>query len=1219
MLAFSTSRAICKLIQANQSIRGKSKSKESLSFAILLFIRLFEREIMQKTARMEFHISRKARDFYQFDESLFSLSGNIIFANFHAARVFAQKMNQKRNLLAFPEQALRAGQINAMGLIDEILHFVIEQYRQQGKQTIMEGALSWLYEKLGKETVDKTLQQFTAEFPPLAVYRRETGLEEYLDGFSTRADGSPASNRQIVLEELLMLWITNANPAFAPFLELFDDTSLEKTSAYPQIITSLKNFFDTQPTFGPENQNLIDMLRSPAVAVPHSLSGQLEYIRERWGYLLGKYIYRLLSSLDLIKEEEKALFFGPGPSRVYDFTGLELEPERFSPDRDWMPSLVLIAKNSYVWLDQLSKKYKRSITRLDQIPEEELDNLAHWGFSGLWLIGLWERSAASRRIKQLRGNPDAVASAYSLFEYGIAQDLGGDQAYQALRDRAWKRGIRLASDMVPNHMGIDSKWVIEHPDWFISLDYSPFPSYTFNGTNLSWDQRVGLFLEDHYYDNTDAAVVFKRVDYWSGSEKYIYHGNDGTSMPWNDTAQLNYLIPEVREAVIQTILHVARKFPVIRFDAAMTLAKKHYQRLWFPEPGSGGDIPSRAEHGLTKEQFEAAFPQEFWREVVDRVAQEVPDTLLLAEAFWLMEGYFVRTLGMHRVYNSAFMNMLRDEKNQEYRLVIKNTLEFDPEILKRYVNFMNNPDERTAVDQFGKGDKYFGICTLMATMPGLPMFGHGQIEGYTEKYGMEFRRAYWDESPDPYLVDRHEREIFPLLRRRYLFAEVKDFLLYDFYNSDGYVNEDVYAYSNQAGDQHSLVVFHNKYASARGWIRISAATPVKVGEERVLVQTSLGEGLGLHNEEGYYAIFRDQVSGLEYIRSSRELHEQGLYAELDAYKYHVFMDFREVQDNEWHQYSQLATFLSGRGVPNIEEALKEIFLRPIHHPFRELVNSGQFEWLIHNRIEGETTETAQLEKVLDEVDIKARNLFQEIIQFVQGEGEASTISREIRQETAALLQLTELSSRFPLPRSRKYKSAQQYLLEGPKGSLYGSNPLQTGDPALWGTLLGWLFTHKLGEAMGGGDSVGQSRSWLDEWLLGKILATTLQDIGLSEEAAWQVVGVNKLLIDHQRWYRELPTKKQGAYPVLQLWLEDLEVQRYLQINRHQGILWFNKETFEEFVWWMFAISAIQISADSERASVASNILNCYEVVQNLLKAEAGSEYQVEKLLAAAGG
>ena len=456
-----------------------------------------------------------------------------------------------------------------------------------------------------------------------------------------------------------------------------------------------------------------------------------------------------MSSLDLIREEERPVFGvgGAGPARVLEFKGpeYEFEAERFSQDLDWMPNLVLMAKNAYVWLDQLSRKYQRALTRLDQVPDMELDSLRRWGITGLWLIGLWERSPASQKIKQMRGNPEAVASAYSLFSYDIAADLGGEEAYQGLRERAWRRGIRLASDMVPNHMGIDSHWVIEHPDWFVQLNYSPFPTYSFNGANLSWDGRVGLYLEDHYYNNSDAAVVFKRVDFWTGDTRYIYHGNDGTSMPWNDTAQLNYLIPEVREAVIQTILHVARKFPVIRFDAAMTLAKRHYQRLWFPEPGSGGDIPSRAEHGLTKEQFDAAFPEEFWRMVVDRVAQEAPDTLLLAEAFWLMEGYFVRTLGMHRVYNSAFMNMLRDEKNQEYRLVIKNTLEFDPEILKRYVNFMNNPDERTAVDQFGKGDKYFGVCTLLATLPGLPMFGHGQIEGFAEKYGMEFRYPKWHE------------------------------------------------------------------------------------------------------------------------------------------------------------------------------------------------------------------------------------------------------------------------------------------------------------------------------------------------------------------------------------------------------------------------------------------------------------------------------------------
>src|SRR4029450_7447132 len=116
-------------------------------------------------------------------------------------------------------------------------------------------------------------------------------------------------------------------------------------------------------------------------------------------------------------------------------------------------------------------------------------------------------------------------------------------------------------------------------------------------------------------------------------------------------------------------------------------------------------IPSRAEYGLTKAQLDAAMPEEFWREVVDRCAAEAPDTLLLAEAFWLMESYFVRTLGMHRVYNSAFMHMMRDEDNAKYRTLMKNTLEFDPEILRRYVNFQNNPDESTSVNHFVTREK----------------------------------------------------------------------------------------------------------------------------------------------------------------------------------------------------------------------------------------------------------------------------------------------------------------------------------------------------------------------------------------------------------------------------------------------------------------------------------------------------------------------------------
>ena len=62
---------------------------------------------MKSSAPMEFHISRKARDRYQFDDSIFSFNGNVILADFHAARVFAQKINQKKDLKNFPDRAVK--------------------------------------------------------------------------------------------------------------------------------------------------------------------------------------------------------------------------------------------------------------------------------------------------------------------------------------------------------------------------------------------------------------------------------------------------------------------------------------------------------------------------------------------------------------------------------------------------------------------------------------------------------------------------------------------------------------------------------------------------------------------------------------------------------------------------------------------------------------------------------------------------------------------------------------------------------------------------------------------------------------------------------------------------------------------------------------------------------------------------------------------------------
>ena len=1150
---------------------------------------------------MEFHISRRVREKYGLDETLFAFNGSAIFLNLQAVKRFADKLNRQRDLIHFPENAVKVGQANALGLIDEIFHYVIHLYRQEKQLDIFDEINQTLETLIGSDRYTAFLVQFISEFPPQVVYDKHLTPEAYL---AQTTDGK--SNREDVLEELLLFWLENQNPALKPFKEIFEAPELTKNPNFEVAIHTIRQTFAESQKFGPDNQSLVDMLLSPSIAVPNSLSGQLEFIREKWASLLGSFLYRLLLGLDVLKEESRQGFGGPGPVEVPVYYkgnvfGTE-EAEQFSADREWMPRLVLIAKNAFVWLDQLSKKYGYPIHHLDQIPEEELRTLADRGFTGLWLIGLWERSRASAKIKQLLGNPDAIASAYSLHSYEIASDLGGEEAYRVLRDRAWAFGIRLASDMVPNHMAIDSDWVNHHPERFISLDQSPYPAYTFNGPDLSSDPGIVVQIEDHYYDRTDAAVVFRRIDKASGETRFIYHGNDGTSMPWNDTAQLNYLDPQVREAVIQTILEVARKFPIIRFDAAMTLAKKHYQRLWFPQPGTGGDIPSRAEHGMSQQQFDQAMPVEFWREVVDRVAREAPDTLLLAEAFWMMEGYFVRTLGMHRVYNSALMNMLRNEDNTHYRQLLKNTLEFEPEILKRYVNFMNNPDERTAVDQFGKGDKYFGICVLMSTFPGLPMFGHGQVEGFTEKYGMEFRRAYIDEYPDGDLIRRHNLQIAPLLHRRELFAGVEHFWLFDFYLPGGAVDENVYAYTNAHGVDRTLVIYNNRLNQTDGWIHLSASQLMREGSQKKMNRTTLADQLIQDDHSGDYLIFRDQMSGLQFLRPCSQIKSSGLHFHLNGYESHVFLDFRQVTSDEWHAYDRLHALIGENGIPDIDAALGSLLIQPILNTAADLLAASHLNQLLAAEYDPSTGEI-QLPEATPEL---VANLLKAINQTTGLAGDIELNTQQILQSIRAALRMRDLESMFPV---MGYSIVTSFAAQ--------ISTLLKTSPFAMPVLIIFSMLHNLGCMKDPTQCEEISAIWFEEWQLGRLTKESLQSMGATAEQAEHSVEEIRAAIGLQNWYSEAGNLEFPA--ILQQWMSTPEIQQFLKVNRFEGQVWFDGDAmtrFEKMLSMLPIFDALR-KPETESSRLVETMAGTHEILTRLHEVSMKSEYKLDRLLEAA--
>jgi hypothetical protein len=427
--------------------------------------------------------------------------------------------------------------------------------------------------------------------------------------------------------------------------------------------------------------------------------------------------------------------------------------------------------------------------------------------------------------------------------------------------------------------------------------------------------------------------------------------------------------------------------------------------------------------------------------------------------------------------------------------------------MKRYVNFMSNPDERTAIDQYGKGDKSFGVAVMMSTLPGLPMFGHGQIEGYTEKYGMEYYRPRYDESPDWWLIERHDRELAPLLKRRWLFAESYNFLLYDFFHDSGSVDENVFAYSNRVNDQRALIVYNNVYGSTQGTIRISAAYADKGSGQ--LHQRSLWEGLGL-GDRGSILSFRDSLTGLEYLRRAHEIADRGLRLELHAYQSHVLLDWRELHATAGKPWDRLCDHLGGRGVPSLEDALINLELRPVHDALRAALDPH----LVH--MLAELAEPAQVAGALPKkTNGKGQMAFIERAWSACAELLTTALAAYARRTGSNLaIDVTDLDSIAPVFRKLVRDAVMLPAMEAmfpakwpanARRMLPNANP-QLPSTALWGPVLAWILLETVAEAVDASHKERAAAEVFDRLRFREPLAQVFHALGLEGEEGWRAAA-----------------------------------------------------------------------------------------------------------------
>src|SRR5512139_2165143 len=122
--------------------------------------------------------------------------------------------------------------------------------------------------------------------------------------------------------------------------------------------------------------------------------------------------------------------------------------------KSWPKHPVIYEINTWVWLDELSRKYHRSVT-LSTVPLEEWDALFSLGVDAVWFMGVWERSpkgvevalnneglmADFRRALPDLQPKDIVGSPYCVRNYVVDSHLGGPEGLAVARKILAEHGL----------------------------------------------------------------------------------------------------------------------------------------------------------------------------------------------------------------------------------------------------------------------------------------------------------------------------------------------------------------------------------------------------------------------------------------------------------------------------------------------------------------------------------------------------------------------------------------------------------------------------------------------------------------------------------------------------------------------------------------------------------------------------------------------------------
>jgi hypothetical protein len=387
-------------------------------------------------------------------------------------------------------------------------------------------------------------------------------------------------------------------------------------------------------------------------------------------------------------------------------------PRGFVSMYDWPNQPWIVEINTWTWLRGLTLRYGRKM-RLDSVPGFVWDELVATHADGVWLMGVWQRSAAGQQISL--GDPNVLAegqrlfsdfsprdvsgSPYSIAAYCVDNELGGADGLAEARRQLAARGLRLMLDFVPNHVAPDHPWTSKHPEYFVQGE------------------------RDEHQGNPKG--------FFAAGKNVIAHGHDPNFPPWPDTAQLNAFDSGLRSAALDTLKGIAGQCDGVRCDLAMLLINRIFAHTW-----EGRVCPPP--------------PTEYWQHVIPRIRQLHPGFLFVAEAYWDLEWELMQQ-GFDYCYDKRLYDRLVRGTPQAIREHVSAPLDYQ----RLLIRFLENHDEPRAAAVFSVQQNRVAAVALM-TLPGAKLLEDGLLSGSKIKLSVHLGRCP-QESPDDQLRNFYQK------------------------------------------------------------------------------------------------------------------------------------------------------------------------------------------------------------------------------------------------------------------------------------------------------------------------------------------------------------------------------------------------------------------------------------------------------------------------------